>query len=196
MKGKTIMTKEKTNDDIEFDFFEPDKNRLDEEWVNQPKIYYEFSEKLTDAKEEVERCKARLGIAEDDLKVTKAKLSLRIRRNPEKYFGEYTEKLTEAAIENRILVHSLYAKAKAKIYKLNEELIAANRTVSTFYSAVHALDHRKSALERLVSLHGQNYFSTPKPIDEHSVTTATDIENRSKKKRRQAGLKGKKRKEK
>ena len=28
-------------------------------------------------------------------------------------------------------------------------------------AAVIALDHRKSALERMVSLHGQNYFSTP-----------------------------------
>jgi len=177
----------KKDKDIEFDFFDIDKNRLDEEWINQPKIFFKYSEELTDAKEELERCKGQLEVAGDELKETKAKLGLRIRRNPKKYFGD-DSKPTEAAIENRILVHSLYAKAKAKIYKLNEELIIANKKVSTFYSAIHTLDHRKSALERLVSLHGQSYFATPRATDENSKKIIDDIEKGA------ARLAGKKRK--
>ncbi len=177
---------------LKFDFFDIDTNKLDEEWVNQPRKYFKYSELLTDAKEVVERCKARLEVAGDELKTTKAKLSLRIRKKPKKYFGD-NSKPTEAAIDNRIRVHSLFAKAKAKIYKLTEDLITANTKVSTYYSAVHTLDHRKAALERLVSLFGQNYFSTPK-ADKFSEEEVEDYENEYKKKRRQTSKKKKKKK--
>ena len=181
------MAKTKDNDVETFDFFDIDINRLDKEWINQPKMYFKYSTKLTDAKEEVERCKARIEIAGDELKETKARLDLRIRKHPKKFLGS-TDKPTEAAISNRILLHSFYAKAKALIYKLTEELIIANKAVSVCYSAVNTLDHRKSALERLVSLHGQNYFSTPKPIDARSLEVTSDIEKGA------ARLAGKKRK--
>ena len=174
---------------IHFDFFDININRLDEEWIQQPKMYFKYSELLTNAKEKVERGKARLEIAGDELKTVKAKLSLRIRKHPKKFFGD-DSKPTEAAIDNRIRVHSLFAKAKAAIYKLTEDLILANKEVSTYYSAVHTLDHRKAALERLVSLFGQNYFSTPK-ADEFSEETVEDITNKYKKKRRQKAKKKK-----
>jgi len=176
------------NRDVEFDFFELDENELVEEWKNQPKIYFKYSELLTNAKEALERCKAQLEIAGDELKEAKARVDLRIRKNPKKLLGS-DEKPTEAQIANRIIVHPLYAKAKAKIYKLNEELITLNKKVSTFYSAVHALDHRKSALERLVSLHGQNYYATPRPIDEASFEDVANLE------KAEARLAGKKRRE-
>ncbi len=162
---------------------------MDEEWIDQPKKYFKYSELLTNAKEKVERCKACLAIAEDELKIVTAKLSLRIRRTPKKFFGD-DSKPTEAAIDNRIRVHPLFAKAKAVIYKNTEDLISANKKVSTYYSAVHTLDHRKAALERLVSLFGQNYFSTPK-TDEFSKETVEDFSNKYKKKRRQKAKKKK-----
>ena len=161
--------------EIEFDFFEIDITRLDEEWINQPKLYFKYSQELTGAKEELERCKAQMEVAQDEIKETKARLDLRIRKNPEKYLGD-DSKPTETAIANRILLHPKYAEAKEVIYKLTEELIVANKKVSTFYSAINTLDHRKSALERLVSLHGQNYFSTPRATDENSKEVVEDIE--------------------
>ena len=174
---------------LSFDFFDININRLDEEWIQQPKMYFKYSELLTNAKEKVERCKARLSIADDELKTTRAKLSLRIRKNPKKYFGD-DSKPTEAAIDNRIHVHPMFAKSKAAIYKLTEDLISANKKVSTYYSAVHTLDHRKAALERLVSLFGQNYFSAPK-ADEFSEEAVEDFSNEYKKKRRQKAKKRK-----
>lgn len=171
---------------IEFDFFEIDINRLDEEWINQPKFYYKYSELLTDAKEKVERCKAQLEIANDDRKAVRAKLHLRIRKNPKKYFGT-ADKPSETAIANRILTHPKYAKSQQKVYKVNEDLIKASKEVSTYYSAVFTLDHRKAALERLVSLHGQNYFSTPQAQDGNSQKAVDQIRKktaRSKKKKR------------
>ncbi len=178
----------KSQSEIEFDFFDIDINRLDEEWIHQPKMYFEYSEELTRAKEELERCKAQLEIAGDELKEVRARLDLRIRKNPKKFFGVEIN-ATEAAVSNRILVHPKYAIAKAKIYQLTEQLILANKKVSTFYSAIHALDHRKSALERLVSLHGQTYFSVPKASGEDAKEVLEEIQNRG---RRRHSLKGKK----
>ncbi len=171
-----------------FDFFEIDINRLDEEWINQPKFYYKYAELLTDAKEEVERCKAQLEIANDDRKATRAKLDLMIRKKPKKYFGN-NNKPSEAALTNRILVHPKYAEAQQAVYKVNEDLIKANKKVSTYYSAVFTLDHRKAALERLVSLHGQNYFSTPQAKDKNSKEVIDEMErkaarNKNKKRKR------------
>ena len=179
------MKKKKLN----FDFFDININRLDEEWIDQPKKYLKYSELLTSAKEIVERCKARLEIAGDEFKTVKAKLSLRIRKNPKKYFGN-DSKPTEAAIDDRIRVHPMRARAKAVIYKLTEDLIAANTEVSTYYSAVHTLDHRKAALERLVSLFGQSYFSAPK-ADKFSEEAVENFENEYKKERRQKSKKKK-----
>ena len=72
------MTKKKDS----FDFFEIDLDRLDEEWLNQPKLYHEHSTYLTEAKEEKSRCEARLEVANDDRRAVRAKLDLRIRKNP------------------------------------------------------------------------------------------------------------------
>lgn len=161
---------EKINTAEEFNFFELDENNLVEEWINQPRMYFKYSELLTAAKEEAARCVARVEIAQDELKEVKAKLDIFLRKNTTKIFGK-DSKPTENAIANRIMIHVKYKAAKTEIYKLGEELIKANSEVSTYYSAVHTLDHRKSALERLVSLHGQNYFSVPQAVDSVSKET-------------------------
>jgi len=173
MKGFEKMAK--IQNETEFDFYDINKTRLDEEWVNQPRIYYKYSELLTDAKEAVERCKGQIEIAKDEIKEVVARIDLAIRKDPVKYLGEGL-KPTESAISNRILLHPKYAAAKEKIYQLTEQLIELNTTVSTGFSAVTTLEHRKSALERLVSLHGQNYFSTPKASDEFSKESVENIE--------------------
>jgi len=154
--------------DPSFDFFEIDKNRLDEEWINQPKLYFQYSDQLTEAKEDVARLTAQIEIANDDRKAVRAALDLKIRKNPEKFLGKDV-KLTESALSNRILIHSKYKEAQQKVYDLNSDLIEANKKVGHLYSAVFTLDHRKAALERLVSLHGQNYFSVPRASDTNEI---------------------------
>jgi hypothetical protein len=147
-------------------------------------MYFEYSEQLTEAKEESARCFARVDIANDDRKIARAKLDLKIRKNPDKFLKGI--KLTESAITNRILTHEKYAAAQQAVYKANEDLIKANKAVSTFYSAVNAMDHRKSALERCVSLHGQNYFSTPQAKDKSSRDRTDDMKKRAARKRKRS----------
>jgi hypothetical protein len=65
------------------------------------------------------------------------------------------------------------------VYAAKDKLIKANREVSTYYSVVFTLDHRKSALERLVTLHGQNYFSSPQATCADSRTTVDGMKKRA-----------------
>ncbi len=157
--------------EIEFDFFDIDINRLDEEWVNQPKIFFKYAAELADARRRVEEAKA-------ELDIVKAVADKDIRQEPAS-FG-LPDKITETLISNTVIQHPKYQEAlkKYQIKKHKADILQA---------AVSALDHRKSALERLVSLHGQSYFASPKPIDTRSIEAVNNIEKGA------ARLKGKKR---
>jgi len=171
------MAKKKDRD-IEFDFFDIDITRLDEEWLNQPKIFFKYASKLADAQRRESQARA-------EREIVKAEVDLEVREHLKKYKIDKV-KLTEAVIIGIVMKQPTYQKAQ-------KERLRRKHKTDILQAAVNALNHRRSALERLVALHGQNYFSTPKPIDERSITTVTDIENRGKKKRRQEGLKRKKR---
>ncbi len=153
-------TKKQTKD-MEFDFFDIDLNRLDEEWLNQPKIFFEYARRLATA--HIRESEARA-----EREVVKAELDLKVRKNLKKYKIDNV-KLTEAVILG--VVHNLPEYKSAQ----KARLIRKHRT-DILQAAINALNHRKSALERLVSLHGQNYFSTPKPIDERSMGEIDNIE--------------------
>lgn len=169
-----------------FDFFEIDLERLDEEWINQPKLYHEYSTKLTEAKEEKERAEVQLEIANDDRRACRARLDLKIRKNPVKYLTAKV-KLTETALTNRILIHTTYIKAQDKVYEAKEALIKASTDVSTCYTAVFALDHRKLALQASVTLFCHDYCAEPRAADGDSqryVDQANKKNARKKKKRK------------
>jgi len=146
----------------EFDFFNIDQNTLDTEWVAQPKVFYEYAIKLADARRDLEQSKAALD-------VVRAELDSKIRINPDS-FGVL--KVTETVISNTIITQTGYQDSL-------DDMLTAKHNVDILQAAVNALDHRKSALERLVSLHGQNYFSTPKAPDEAGKEIAHDIEKKS-----------------
>jgi len=169
MKGIDMAKKDRT---IEFDFFDIDINRLDEEWINQPKIFFKYAAELADAKRRLEEVRA-------ETDVLRAAGDRALRDNPTS-FG-LPEKITETLISNTVLQQPKYQDAlkTCRIKKHRVDILQA---------AVSALDHRKSALERLVSLHGQNYFAVPKPIDERSIEAIDNIEKGA------ARLAGKKRK--
>ncbi len=125
--------------------FDLDKDRLDEEWVEQPKLYHQQAEKLADARAEWERAKA-------ERDVVTAEIDQDVRSNPAKYG---MEKITEGAVEKKIVLQSRFSKA-------NEKVIQAKHAVDVIQAMIDALDHRKKALESLVQLHLANYFSSPK----------------------------------
>lgn len=149
------------------DIFEIDMYELDREWVRQPKLFFNFARQLADAREQVERSKA-------EMDVVKAEMDQEIRNSPEDYdIG----KVTEAAITAAIAMSKEMKQAQS-------EFIRAKHNADILQGAVNALEHRKSALERLVSLHGQNYFSTPVADSDGREAKESMSKTRNKKKAR------------
>lgn len=138
------------------DIFNIDRNLLDEEWLNQPKLFFKYTEKLVKAEE-------RLDEAERELKVIEAEADVRIR--------EENEKTTEAFIKNQIMLDP--------VREAQVQIIAKRRLkVNLLKGVVQSLDQRKRALEKLVDLHGQQYFATPKASDRDNAIVE-EIQNRA-----------------
>jgi hypothetical protein len=89
--------------------------------------------------------------AKERLEVYDAGLGLKIRANPAQ-FG--LEKITESSVQAVILLDKEHA-------RLSDELNTARYQLEVIAAAVRALDQKKSALENLVRLQGQNYFAGP-----------------------------------
>ena len=141
---------------IDEHIFDIDQNLLDVEWVNQPKLFFKYAEELAEAE-------GRLDCAERDLKALDADIDSIIRARE--------EKVTEALVKSKILGD--------KKHQAQEELIAKRRRkVGLLRAVVQSLDQRKRALEKLVDLHGQQYFATPK-ASERSKDFKEKIENRA-----------------
>jgi hypothetical protein len=142
------------------EFLELDSDRLDEQWLEQPRLYHKYARKLANAKQTLEECKARL-------ELVKAELGREIRLNP---LGFGLEKITEAVVANTIIIQQGYKDAQ-------EEYIAGKHRVDVVQAVVTTLDHRKRALEGLVTLHGQDYFSTPRAKDQNSRDLIDRVES-------------------
>ena len=122
-----------------------DENALDREWCNQATRFYDTAVQLADARAELATQKTTVDLVE-------AELSLKIRTSP----SQYTDvKITESVIESLVLTRPAYQQAMT-------DLDTARHKVDVLQAAVSALDHRKSALENLVKLHGMSYFAQPK----------------------------------
>lgn len=148
-------------------FLEPEsvfginKNILDDEWLRQPKLYFNWALQLEDARADFEEVKA-------EFDVTKAEVDLAIRTNPDNYD---LPKVTDKAILASMIVQPEYKDAQREVFK-------AKHRVGILQAAVTALDHRKKALEKLVDLHGQKYFASPR-ASETSREAVAKIEKRS-----------------
>lgn len=122
-----------------------DQNLLDQEWVNQPRMYFKYAALLAKARDDFSRAKS-------SMEVTDADLGTEIRKSPEDF---EVGKVTEASIQQAINNNALHKAAKKKMLDCQYE-------VSMLEAAVEALNHKKKALEKLVDLRLANYFSSPK----------------------------------
>lgn len=129
----------------EFEFFNLDENRLDEEWLEQPKMFFRAARKLAEARADYEQAKS-------NKKLVVAEISHEIIDNPSK-FG--VTKTTEKVVENTVLLQTKYKVA-------NEEELETQKKVFHLQAVVEAMDHRKKALEKLVDLRLADYFSSPR----------------------------------
>lgn len=132
---------------------------LDREWVGQASLFRKWAERLADAKKDWEDAKIRKDLAEDQMELIEAKIDLEVRKNPVNFGLEST---TEKSIRNVVISDKRSQAAKKEVYKAQQEIVQAKHLVDTLESAVKSLEHRKTALENLVYLHGQNYYSQPR----------------------------------
>lgn len=143
------------------DFTHIDQNALDQEWLRQPNLMYDFAMSVADAKRDVDAFK-------NELEVIKAEISNSVRSAPEQYG---LAKVTESAIASAVLQTKEYQDAMQQAVELRHKY-------DVMVAAVNALEHKKRALESLVSLHGQNYFSTPR-VDAESKEAFEEQSKRS-----------------
>lgn len=127
--------------------FQIDENNLDSEWIGQPRLYFRYASGVADARRDLDECKS-------DLEVTKAELYRKISgcEDPAVYG---LKKTTEAAIASAIVEQDSCREAQGAV-------VEARHRLDVLSAAVAALDHRKTALTKLVDLFLANYFSNPK----------------------------------
>lgn len=121
-----------------------DRDNLDLEWLEQPTLIFKYAEAVANAKSEYEHMKRKEA-------VVRAEIALDARESPENYD---LEKVTEATIKEAV-------ECSEEVCELYADLIRKQHEVAILQGAAKAIDVKKSALENLVRLHGQNYFSTP-----------------------------------
>jgi hypothetical protein len=137
------MKKDSKESNYENDMY-IDETALDVEFLEQPSLVVKYSRLLAEARQERDLLKEAL-----DLK--KAEINLDIRDDPGKY---NLEKITVDAVEACILMEDDYITAQ-------KEYNNARFEVDLLQGVLNALEHRKSALENLVRLYGQEYFAGP-----------------------------------
>lgn len=127
--------------------FDPsiDENQLEKEWVTQPEMFHDVALALAEAKDVYAKAKARID-------VVKAEVDLEFQRDPEAFgFAKVTVALAKTVVDSDV-----------RVVKTIREAIDAKHEVDVLDAAVFAMDHRKKALESLVSLWLADYFSTPR----------------------------------
>jgi hypothetical protein len=146
----------------DIDLFRPDKNRLDEELQEQPKLCRIYSEHLADAQRDLDEAEARLDFV-------KADLDNQIRASPADFC---IDRITEPAVKLGIILQKRYQAA-------NKKVIEARYRVNQLKGICNAIEHRKKSVEQLVYLFGQDYWAEPrisserrKPVEDQIVRKA------------------------
>lgn len=122
-----------------------DELNLDRECIRLPSDYLKFAH----ASAEMKRA---LDAVNREADVVKADLSLRVRKDPEKYG---IEKVTEDIIKATVTSH-------ARMKEVLDRASKAQYDYDLVQAVVWALEHKKRSLTLLVNLHGMGYFSDPK----------------------------------
>ena len=148
--------------------FDIDKNRLDEEWLRQPRLYMKYSEEVATYRKTLEDTKIKLEVYD-------AETELDIRKNPEKY---NVPKLTEGCIQQVLALQEEHVRYRRLIAKRKYDLDIAQAAVST-------LDNKKKALEDLVQLQLSNYWSEPRAPKGVSKETIDDMKEKARNRKRE-----------
>lgn len=149
-----------------------DEKALDVEWLEHPSRMFKYCRTQAQAHRD-------LDYAKESLNLVKARLDLDIRRSPELYD---VVKVSEGSVSAAILMHSDYQVANNIVREAQYQHDVIRGVVTSF-------DHRKSALEALVKLHGQQYFagpSVPHNLSEERAQRDTRVQQKIHMRRRPA----------
>lgn len=122
-----------------------DPQALDVEWLRQSDLFMKWAERAIAARFEADRLKLKAEVVEAEVELT-------IRKNPKAY--DITDRVTEAAVKATVAAHRRCLKAHTAYLRARDEAAMLDK-------AVTAMEIKKRALEKLVELHGQQYFSSP-----------------------------------
>ena len=138
-----------------------DADNLDEEWRNFPSLLMRYCVATRDERRKKDS-------TELALEVARSQIENDIRSDPAK-FG--IKKVTESGISSAVSLNADYQTAVRKRDR-------ARRNYDLVSSAVKALEWKGRSLERLVQLHGQNYFGDlgdgPRPNVNRALGEAVD----------------------
>lgn len=137
------------NNDIQID-----RENLEKEWMEHPSIYLYYAEAHADAVYEKE-------LSGDELDLVFSELDAQIRKDWDLHFEKAP---SEGAIKNWVIRQVKYKKALAKFQK-------AGHTANRLAAAKSSFEHKKKALENLVSLYVMGYGSEPK-INKNAIRRA------------------------
>jgi hypothetical protein len=128
---------------------EIDRNNLDEEAIQAPQLFDEFSRRLGEAKPKVDNLK-------DALKIVMAGVNLEIRGWPldriNQFFNLQLVKVSEDVYKNLVFIHP-------KVIQLHEEIAKARHAAGVYEGAKDSMDKKTFMLSLLKDLHGQGYYA-------------------------------------
>lgn len=117
---------------------------LESEWIEHPSLFLYYAEAYTEASYKKDKIKSRMDY-------TYSKLYSHVKVNWKKYFDV---KPTEVALKEFIIAHKKYR-------AIEKEFIKATKDVNIMLNVKTAFEHRKRALESLVSLKISGFHSEP-----------------------------------
>lgn len=122
-----------------------DENDLEREWVQQARLCESHVHLLASVKKE-------LAEAEAEMEVIDAEIKDHVRKHPDEY---NLDKVTENSIRETLVRQKKHREA-------NQKVIDVQHKADLLTGTVRAIDHKKTALENLVNMRGQSWYSSPK----------------------------------
>lgn len=127
-------------------------DELEIECLEQPKLMIKYSSMLSEARQ-------RRDLKKEEIDLIRSTLDKKIREDPDTYG---LDKVTESAVVNAIIRQEKYQRHTREYHSLNHDF-------NVLQGVVQAVEQRKSMIEGLIKLNGQQYFagpSVPRDINE------------------------------
>jgi hypothetical protein len=142
----------------EFNFFEVDPNLLKDEWVDHPKMYWQFAKEEAEAVMDHDRAVAEKKVLEEELETVEAEVYLDVVRSDPKKFG-LKKAPTVDAINALVATDGKRLAALEAVQACRRKVNKAKNVMNLAIARVHTMDHKRPSLEKLTQLALNNYYA-------------------------------------